>query len=108
MSVLKDAIPDIDPKRKTPKKHFGNLRMPPVPHPPGALIERFQPVYSPLNRRMAMVLLGIAGFLLAGGVITYALRGKAKAHQHPNQPCVEGTKPSGQQPTPKSDQHPPS
>lgn len=56
--------------------------MPPIPHPPGAPIEAFQPKSDPTNQRMAMILLAVVGVVVLCGTLYIELRLKPKAHQH--------------------------
>lgn len=93
MGKFRDPLPDLDPRRKGPKRHFGNLRMPPVGHRPGAVAEQFQFASSPRNRRLALVLLGLSAMVVAGGLLAFALRGRLKTHPHPNPACPSARKP---------------
>ena len=59
--------------------------LPPIPHPPGAPIEAFQPKSNPANRHMAMVLFAVAWGMVLGVCLFFTLRAKPKwKHTDPN------------------------
>lgn len=87
MAKHKAALPMPDIQRHAPKRHFKGLVMPPVPHPPGAPIESCEPPTSPQSRRMAKLLLGIAGLVALGAVVFIGIYGRSKHAHHPGKPC---------------------
>jgi hypothetical protein len=80
-------LPMPDPRRHAPKRHFKGLMMPPVPHPPGAPIESCEPPTSPRSRRMAKLLLAVAGLLAFGAIVWSGVVGRSKHAHHPGKPC---------------------
>jgi len=86
----KPALPDLDPRRRAPKRYFGSLIMPPVDHPPGALIEACEPPTNPVSRRMAKVLMIVAGAMALGAVIFSGIYGHRKAQKGHGHSCVGG------------------
>ncbi len=87
MPKHRPSLPMPDPQRHAPKRHFKGLVMPPVPHPPGAPIESCEPPTSPRSRRMAKLLLAVAGLLAFGAIVWSGLAGRSKHAHHQGKPC---------------------
>ncbi len=103
MASSKDRHPDLDPRKKAPKRHFGNLMMPRIAHPPGSIPLEYQTQSDVRSRRMAMLLITIAGGLVLCGFLVLALREKQKVHEGHPPTCV--SKPNVAKPhaTPEQD-----
>ena len=92
MSQTKDQLPNLDPRRKAPKRYFGNLIMPKVAHPAGAIPEALESRSNPESRRLAIVLLSAVGGLVLCGLLAIAIRGWTKPQANAHSHC--GTEPS--------------
>ena len=87
MTKNKSLVPMPDPRRQAAKRHFKGLVMPPVPHPRGAPIESCEPPTSPKSRRMAKLLLSVAGLLALGAIVFIGIYGRPKHSHPPGKPC---------------------
>lgn len=88
MVASKGRPPDLDPRKKAPKRHFGNLMMPKIVHPAGSVPAQYETQSDARSRRLAMVLISLAGGLVLCGLLVLVFREKPKVHEGHLPTCV--------------------
>lgn len=103
MAASKARPSDHYPPKKAPKRHFGNLMMPRMAHPPGSIPLEYETHSDVRSRRLALLLIAIAGGVVLCGLLALAFRKKPKVHKGHVPTCVSNPSLAKPTPTPERD-----